>query len=612
MPTKSYLPTVRINDVEVPLSAFSFQASAADLGVKADITITDPNLDINKGDNLTLTLRTNFGTQPKSRLIKDGIVAGNSKIIASKRLVGLTAANDSFTITGIDNIGFRWKLAPRIPIILFDPQYLTIEENEADTNINDENGDRIFATVTPVGYLDLDYILEFAYVTSCGFDEVIHNLPNVPLYRIPRADFPLNASYHSIAASFYSVFKPLVFEDDNRLFIIDVFGEIPAGILSGARLVEADGYISYQKENPETAVVNAVLLSHKEVSVQTLNEDAFPPNVTFREESEPPDESGSILDGDYTRTTFKRFIVEIHDDEEDLAIITSEFTYKEETKTEAYVDGLVQEVGKTTQTDRYSNSWRLKLGYEKIVEAYVEDGSGGKFMQNVSTEVNTLTWKPSIVNPGEWEKHRSLTRIEGLVLVDGEGDEQLLIPILEASANKDIPDDGSLDIERKPISSKLEVWRYTGADQIEIHIHEYDALAKRLRKSGTVSHVGTNAVRVRNGNSFNTKQVLLIDEASDIADGAREPITFDAGFVVYAIAKELALRELAEKRTPRPRITCKLASYDAGIRRGSVRRIRDRDGNEVKSIITGYSVTGTQAQRGQNLISQSIEGVVIN
>jgi hypothetical protein len=591
------------------LLGFSFSASASDLGVKADVTIADPSLEINRGDQFDLTLRIEFGSQPKSHLIKNGIVAGNSKSIAANRLAGLTVANDSFSITGIDSMGFRWKLAPRVPIIIFDPQSITLEGNELDSNVNDADGNRIYAEATWVNGLDLNYILNFAYVTKCGFDEVVHNLPN---YRIPRVDFSLSSSFHSIVASFYSLFKPIIFEDDNRLFIIDVDGEIPGGILSGARLIEADGYINYVNQNPETAVVNAVLLSHKEISFQGFGEDQFPDSVTHRTEVEFSDVGTPFTDG-WQHTTFTRYIAEIHDDEDDPGRITSEITWRTQTVTSGFdEEGTYRELSNEIQTDRYSNSWRLKLGYFKSIEAYVDDGSGSVLMQNVLTENNFLIWRPSIVNPGEYEKVRSQTQVEGLVLIEGEEPDQTLTPLIEAARNKAVPDDGSAPIERRPISSSIEVWRYTGADQIEVHIQKIDQLTKRVESTKTVEHIGTNAARVRSGNTFNTKQVLLNDADSDLADGAREPISFDAGFVTYPIAKELAFRAMAEATTPRPRITCQLASFDAGIRRGSIRNIRDRDGNEVTAIITGYSITGTQAARGQILISQSIEGVFID
>jgi hypothetical protein len=609
MPIKSYLPKLDINDSPVPLLGFSFSASASDLGVKADVTIADPSLEINRGDQFDLTLRIEFGSQPKSHLIKNGIVAGNSKSIAANRLAGLTVANDSFSITGIDSMGFRWKLAPRVPIIIFDPQSITLEGNELDSNVNDADGNRIYAEATWVNGLDLNYILNFAYVTKCGFDEVVHNLPN---YRIPRVDFSLSSSFHSIVASFYSLFKPIIFEDDNRLFIIDVDGEIPGGILSGARLIEADGYINYVNQNPETAVVNAVLLSHKEISFQGFGEDQFPDSVTHRTEVEFSDVGTPFTDG-WQHTTFTRYIAEIHDDEDDPGRITSEITWRTQTVTSGFdEEGTYRELSNEIQTDRYSNSWRLKLGYFKSIEAYVDDGSGSVLMQNVLTENNFLIWRPSIVNPGEYEKVRSQTQVEGLVLIEGEEPDQTLTPLIEAARNKAVPDDGSAPIERRPISSSIEVWRYTGADQIEVHIQKIDQLTKRVESTKTVEHIGTNAARVRSGNTFNTKQVLLNDADSDLADGAREPISFDAGFVTYPIAKELAFRAMAEATTPRPRITCQLASFDAGIRRGSIRNIRDRDGNEVTAIITGYSITGTQAARGQILISQSIEGVFID
>lgn len=599
---RKYLPTLRINDEEVKLSRFNFQAATGSIGTKADVSLINPNLAINRGDDFDLTLRLEFGDQPKKRLIKGGKVAGSSHTTAFLHVAGLGLANDSLSIVGIDAISSRWKLAPRIPVIVYDPALVVLQDTETDTNVNDEDGNRIIADTLSVADLDLLQLLELVYVTKCGFDEVI---TNIPTYAIPRMDFSLNSSFHNIISSEYAKFKPVVFEDDNTLFIIDVAGEIPEGILLAARDLPINKYVNASVEQPEAQLVNAVLLSHKEISAQTLTEDEFPVNVTFRIDEDPPDVVGTILDDDYRSTTFKRYVAEIHDDVDDLAKITSEVVYKVETQTTGRDEGgTVRVLATEVQTDRYSNSWRLKLGYTKTVTAYIEDGSGGKFLQDVMTETNTLTWRASVPKPGEYEKLRSQTQVEGLVLIEGEDPDIIKTPLLDASNNKIVPDDGSADIERLPISSLIEVWRYTGADQIEVHRQKMNQLTNRLESSGTVEHVGTNNVRVRTGESFNNKQVLIVDEASDLADGAREPVAFDAGYVEYAIAKELALRELDFLRNPREIVRAELATFDGGIDRGSIRNLIDRDGNSKTVIITGWQVEGMP-------VKMTVEGAVI-
>lgn len=602
MPIKSYLPVLKINNVDVSLSSFSYQAPAGSLGSKASVRITDVGEEIVRGDEFDLTLKITGGSQPKRNLIKDGKVIANDRAIGALRSAGLTLRNDSFSITGIDNIGERWKLAPRIPVILYDPGFVTLQNNETDSNVNDEDGERIFATATPMANLDLVDILEYAYVTGCGFSEVI---TNIPTYSIPRADFSLNASYHSIASSFYSLFKPLVFEDDDRLFIIDVYGEIPAGVLSGARNVTVSKYLSYSRQQPETNVVNAVLLTHRQAASQANGVDELPGNVTQRIDSESQDIGQPGADG-WINNQFKRYVAELHEDEDDPLKITAEIVWKVETVTTGKdEDGVTRVLMNEVQTDIYSNSWRLKLGYTKTTDAYTDDGGGLALLQQVQTETNAIIWQPSIAHPGEYEKLYSQTQVEGLVLIENEGtDDEIRTPLLEASRNGIVPDDDSAPIERMPISSANETWRYTGADQIEVHSQKIDHLASRVQSTRTTEHVGTNAVRVRNSEAFNTKQVLLIDEDSDLADGAREPISFDAGLVSYAIAKELALRALEEAKSPRDVVKVELASFDAGIRRGSIRNLIDRDSNSVTVMVTGYGVDGLP-------VRMVIDGVVI-
>jgi hypothetical protein len=609
MPVTSYRPTLQVAGDEVPIASFSFSCPSGALGCIADVVVADKTLSFNRGDDFTLTLRHETGSTPKTRLIKNGRVVGDSKSIGITRVGGNLAPADSYSLKAVDQIGEKWKLAPRIPVILFDPNFISLQENELDSNVNDEDGNRIISTATAINDLDLLAILDFAYVESCGFTEVI---TNIPTYKIPRADFSLSASFHSIAAGFYAYFKPVVFEDDGRLFIIDIYGEMPEGIVSGARTVQANGYISYVKQNPDVAITNAVLLSHKEVSVQSLDEDTFPLDVTQRVEDDPPNDVGTPGAIGWQRTILRRHIAEIHDDEENPSRITSEIVWRTERRTSIRGDdGIVREVEIDIQTEFYTNSWRLKVGWRRDVSIYAGDGSGSKLMQEAETETGQIIWRPSIRRPGEYEKVRMLSQLEGLVLVEGEDPGSTKTPLREAENSGSIPDDDSATITRMPISTVTQVWRDTGADQIQALVTKIDHLSNTPEASGTTEHVGTNSVRVRNGEAINSRQTLIVDEDSDTEDGPRVPISLNVDFVPFAIGKELAERELRLIRNPPATISCQLASYDAGITRGSVRTIQDRDGNEVTAIVTGHSATGTPLGRGLIAISQSIEGVVI-
>jgi hypothetical protein len=613
MPSLKYSSVLKVNSTEQPLASFNFSAPSASLGVLADVTIADKTLVFERGDQFDLLIRHNITSNPKTNLIKAGKVVGDNRSIGITKVGGGLAPADAYSVKGVDAIAEKWKLAPRMPVIIYDPVVTILQDNETKTNVNDSAGNPIVAETISIASLDLIQVLNFAYVTKCGFSEVIHNLPN---YAIPRADFSLTTSYHSIAASFYSYFKPVVFEDDNRLFIIDIFGELPEGILTGARTVTASGYISYSKSTPDLNIVNAVLLSHKEISVQSLTEDDFPENVTFRTETDPPREVGTYGEPGWQKITTIRYIAEIHDDEDDPTKITADPVYKIETRSQQRDEnGIVRDTLVEVQDEKYTNSWRLKIGYEKRTTAYVDTGSGSKAMQDVQTERGRIDWIAKPGFPGEMEKTFALIQVEGLVVIEGDEEEDpdnvVKTPLLEASLNGRVPDDDSATIKRLPISTTSQWWRYTGADQIQVIVEKLDQLKNRPESSGTTEHVGTNSVRVRNGDSINNRQVLLVDEASDETDGAREPISFDAGFIPYAVAKELALRALEQAKNPKATISCQLASFDAGIRRGSIRNIVDRDGNSVTAIVTGYSVSGTQAERGQIVIGQSIEGVVI-
>ncbi len=610
MSINRYVPILKIAGEEAPLRSFTFNAPANALGVRVDAEIADVEVEFGQGDTCDLILKNRGGAEPRARLIKNGRVIASDRGIGAARALGLTVRADSLSVSATDRIADKWKLAPRRPVILYDPAYITLQDNETNTNINGEDGNRIYAATRSIGALDLIQILRFAYIEKCGFSDVVTNLPN---YRIPRADFSLNAAFHAIAASFYGFFKPLVFEDDGRIFIIDVFGNIPAGMLSGARKVRAKHYLAYNKSEPETDLVNAVLLTHKEISVQSIG-DELPVGVTQRVEEDPPSDIGNYGEVGWQRTILRRYVAEIHDDIDNPDVITSEIVWRTETRTTGRDEnGVIRELEINTQTEFYSNSWRLKIGWRREATIYAGNGNGTKLLQQAETETGFIYWRPSIRNPGEYEKVRMLSQLEGLVVVEGEDDDpdQTKTPLRDAERAGAIPDDGSAEITRLPISTTTQIWRDTGADQIQVLVTKIDQLKNKPESSGTTEHVGTNAVRVRNGDAINTKTVLLVDEDSDAANGARQPIAFDAGYVPYATAKELAYRELASVNAPPPRVRVSLAEFDAGIRRGSIRRVFDRDGNSVKVIVTGYSLSGTATERGQLVISQVIDGVAL-
>lgn len=604
---RNYQALASVAGEDVPLASFSLQAPSAALGVRGDIRLASPSAAVERGDSFNLTIKRVLAGEdpedyPKTRLIKNGLVVGTDRTIAAAHQAGVPVPADTLSFVATDKAGKRWRYAPRAPVILYDPESVTVSDSELDSNILDDAGEKILGEGIEFESLDLLQVLQWVYVEQLGFDEVITNLPNYP---IPRADFPVTTNFHAVAAALYSFFKPVVFEDDDRLFILDVFGEIPEGLLTGARDVPVGKFISYQRRQPENAEANAVLLTHKEPSLATLVPDEFPPNVTTREESDPPTISGSILDGDYRSVVFTRLIAEFHDDPDDEDKITSEVTYGTRTTTTAQIEsGALAVVSREEQIDTYTFGWRLQVGYVKNIEARVEDGSGSVLMQNVITETEIMTWRPSARRAGEWEKLRSDVRAEGLFLIEEDDEGEIKTPLLDASRNNLLTNEDD-EIERGPLWTKSTIWTETGPDQIQAFVTKYDFLNKRYETGSTTDHVGTNHVRLRDGEAYNSKQVLIFDEDDDLAMGPIEPITFDAGYVSpYAIARELALRTLEEVREPRDICTVQLATYDAGIRRGSVRNLIDRDNNALTVMVTGYQLSGLP-------VVQTIEAVVL-
>lgn len=594
-----YKPQLKINDAEVGVTGFQLRAPAGTLGYQLEAELASYNQAVDQGDALDFKFgRINgAGAFKKTSYIKNGRVIGFQK--------GIAFAADATAVSGLNQIAEKYTKAPRRPIILFDPDKTVVEDRELDSGVSDEAGQPIRGERVAIRGLDLLQLLRLVYVDKCGFADVFTNLPN---YRMPRVDFPLTSSFHAVATGYYGLFNPVVFEDDNRLFIVDGRGPLPSGMAAAMRKLRLRHYTSAGRTKPDQNIVNAVLVSYRETAAQSFS-DGQPP-TSQRLEQDVQDAGTPFTDG-WQRTITNRYIAQIYDDPDNPSRVTFEVVWKIESRTQGKDEnGIIRELVVETQTDDYSNSWRLKEGYTKTVQIWADRPGSSPTMQQALTESNQIVWRASPFAPGEYIKVWSRTNTSGLVLVEGEGADQVKTPLIEASRNGTIPEDDSATIEGPlPISSIVEYWRDTGSEQIEVQIQKIDHLTRRVEQTKTVQHVGTNTVRTRNQEVV--RQVLVRDTASEAVYQERAPLTFDAGYLPAAEATRLARRQLDDAKDPPETVQAELLDWDAGLRRGSLRQVEMRDGSFKTVLVTGWQLTGRDLGGPGFSYVQTIEGIVL-
>lgn len=583
------------------ISSFTLEVPTAALGARLSCLLSSftPSLDTSQDAKFEIGI-TKGGATDWATLLKDGRITDRSK---TTRLGG-----DATQITAVSRLADKWKLTPRQPITIYDPAQVDIvtEAAESRGDVVDANGNPIEPVYTPVAGLDLIQLLNFIYAEKLGFGQVITNVPNYP---INRADFTLTSPYHAVAAGQVALFEPQYSSEDlERIFIVDPQGTLPEGFLSKVRAVSMNSYVEFQRQKQIAPLINAVLLSYRTSSNAggfILDKVQSPPEV---QEVGTPGEEG------WQRTVINRFVKEFHDDPNDPGRVTRpDIVWKTESRTSAKVGGVIREIAVETQTDTFAYDWQLKNGYTKIVNLYTKLPGHGALMRQAQTEVNRIVYTGAMSNPSELVKTWEVTEINGTILVEGEeGDEdnpQTKISLYEANRTNNISDDAEAKLG-KPITTIIERWREIGSDQIEVDYQVVDHLAGKPQQNKTVQHTGTVRVRLDQSATRNLTMLLRNEESEEDA-GTLPPAAISAGDIPFGPAREIAQRVLDRHGQQPQRVSIQFAGIDVALRRGSLRRVSERDGSQYLVFITGFTITGENLGTPDFSISQTAEGIVL-
>lgn len=587
---------------EVDLTSFTFEVPPGGLGSKLSASLSSFSPGFEESDTATFEIGITKGGQTHwAKMVSDGLLYDRDDTTQF--------GGDATSITMISKLGERWKIAPRQSVILYDPAEVDIvtEVGSVLGDVTDEAGNAIEPIYRAVAGLDLMQLLNFVYVEKLGFSQVLTNIQN---YRIRRADFSLSAPYHAVVAGQIGIFDPQYTESDNRIFIADPQGMLPAGFAPNIRDTGPGSYAQFQRTKQTAPLVNAVLVSYTN-STQLV--DTTP---TERVEQEIQ-EVGTFGDEGWQRTVINRFIKEFHDDVSNSSRITRAVVYKTETRVSARADGLVREVSIETQTDRYGYDWQLKTGYTKVLQLYVKLPNESAKIRTVQTETNQIVYVASSFDPDDLLKAWEITESNGLILVEGEeGDPDnppLKTSLYDANRIGDISDDAEVRTGR-PIRTLIERWREIGPDQIEVAYQQVNHLAgvggvPELNR--TVQHTGTVQVRIGPRSAQTRATMLIRDEVSEASAGTLPPASLDAGDLPLDVALDLARRILARHGQQPQRASITFAGLDLAIDRGSLRRVFDREGSEQLVFITGYTIEGSELGTENFSITQKAQGIVI-
>lgn len=635
-----------INGVETPITDYNVTTPTGGLGESLTVGLAKPDPSLVPG-NISIKFEIGAGKETSP-----GVVTYSWKtILDSARRDGRQYSarwiedssggfpGDVLQITAMSPFADKWSLSPNKPIIMYDPskveQSTLASEDESQLLRRYDSGGGVtflYPYLEAVGGLSLYNVLDRAYTNRSplagmgpnpGFSRVITNIPN---YQVERVDINPESGWHGAVSGLYSSYKPVVFESDGVLYIIDPSGGLPPGFTP--RNLEADCVIELNETFQAETMSNAVILSYKQNPGGGSSNAGEIPSIRYiTEEYESPNTGRA-----YTRTKTQRKITEFKD------IVSGELRRTEEneitTETYGYRDNIAvetnPETGEVTRTrgagsirlvsreviiNRYTGN--VKSSHTRTVEGlyYDPDFNGEDKFGDLYEEECQLIWSADPNHPGSSILRRSATQTRGLVLVESKEDGlEIYTPILDATNNGIVESDGSQTVEWMPIKEVVEELKDTGINQSNIVTRVTDFLVGGPAETVVQSRTGSRSTYMppfaRPGQrSFKagTIREMVTDDASIAAYGLRKPESLDVGDIGPVEGRKLARRQLAAKSNPPLSYSLTLPGIDFFIRRGSLLRLPKRAGGYTPPmLVTGYSryarAIGTDSQsRGMSL-----------
>lgn len=589
---------------EVAIPNFNLEFPPGVLGSKLSCDLSDSS--INFDDSLDVLFEVGIGSAGEVEWSTMMDLGRANSLDSTVKWLG-----DTQRLVAVSGIADKWNYAPEAPVFLYDPLVIDpITSGQAALGeLVDEHHNPIFPVLVAKNSLDLQQLMNYVYVEKLGFTRVITNVPN---FHLNFVQIPLTSSFHSAVMSEVGIFQPEFYnDDDGTLWVVDPQGTLPVGLVARKMLLKH--YATFQRSKQTGKLVNAVILSYS----TTFGDGP----ITSRVEQEVQEVGVPFTEG-WHRTTISRFINDFHDNPADPSEVTRSVVTRVLTQVTAEFDSLARLVATEDQIDKFLYDFRLKTGYTKTLTKYFPTFLDGTALNHlVQVEENQVVWE-ALTTPGEFIKRYEITSVIGSVVktYDDPSDPdastfrlQSFDQVSRLNRN-DLPSsDDSVVVENHPIVTRIDTYRDTGRDQIEVSSQRVNYLPDPGRgavdRDETFQHTGTIQARANTTRALTVNMVLTNQTESNPV--RRPPVTLSAGNVPFDIAKTLAQRILDHQGQQPTRVSMELSGIDLALRRGSIREVRDRADNVYRVFITGFSIVGENLGSPNFRVSMTAQGVVI-
>lgn len=654
-----------VNDAEVAIRDFQFQVPTSRLGSLLNVTLATPSIiPIPNGASVKFQLIVTTGGTSYPIVLMD-----NGKLQERDSTVRYRGGKsdgpiDEVTFGALDVIADKFGLAPRRPVVMFDPSRITYDEVNVRGQdcVHDELGQPILPIIEPVFGLTMRQIISRAYTggggavfmsrlgpayshvhwigllgggindqNGCGFTGVITNIAD---YRVRRADFTIEGGWHDGAQPAVGQYNPFYFVEGTQLFIIDVDQILPYGAL--AHVITLGDHKSLSEQLTFKPDANAVLLTYQYANGDPAEDAGRLVREVFTETVDPDPDAGvtdAVLPGDpgYTKTTIRRWDYEYYFADEPTNVLAT-YPKSIDIETQQTITWSIKDpdTGDVTEesygvrvthqeTTDYTYENELLVNSRKIIKGLVTAGpSSGFDLVDIEREDIHISWTDDPYHPGIKLQDRVSTDIYGAIVysdtpetIDGPlgsiEDVVRKIPILLGQSSSIMTVDSVVNLELTPIKAIRSTLHQLNDNQFNVCNVETDLLNNTVKRSYSQPVTGTNSTSQYGSKS---RTIMLRDLVSEAEIGPRIPVPVNAYELPRLRALELGHKVLQRFTNPLMRMPIDLPGVDFTIARGSIVTAQKRDASYTPNyLVTGYSITGVSLGKTGHRISQSLEAV---
>ncbi len=583
-----------VDESEWPISSFRYASEAGSLGDSVECELADPEAVVT-GDNAMFMIGIEVaGSTEWINLIEDGFISGSKS--------NIQWLEDRNGVLIVSRMAEKWNLSPDRQVVVYNPDTTDPVTLEGTTPLDliDENYQPIEPLLVPIANLDLHKLMNFVYVDKLGFPGIVTNIQNFELNTI---NIGIEQTWQSAVAQEIGLFEPKYSVDSlGNLRILDVQGTLPADMPVRKSTVKNYAKLSREKKNSQK-ITHAILEFTDNFVGQAGAPTARTQQITI--------EVGTYGQVGWQRTQTTKHFLDFKEDPQRPDEITRTVLESIENIVSARADELVRPVSIHNTAYTYAYDYKLQTGYVKSVSLYCKLPGTAAKMRAVQTETSQIQWEGLKGTPGEFIKAWEVVDITGLVL-ETTDDPATRTALFVANKLNEVPDseDGVTVLTNRAISTKIDVYRFVARDQIEVTTQRVNHLQDNAPtdSDGTFQHTGTIQVRASGSKAFRRRMII----AGPNPEPRRAPITISAGNIPLAIARLIVDRILAREGEEPEALSVELAGLDLTLRKGSLRKMRNREDEDTLMFVAGLDIVGSELGTPNFDYTQSYTGVSID